>query len=184
MDRLVASILWRRLDEPGHDACRLYAGDGGHALDGTAVFREGGAISRLDYRVRFDDGWRTRDGVIRGWTADRVVEHTIVRAASGWTMDGVAVPELDDLVDLDLGFTPATNLSQIRRIDLAPGASVDVPVAWIDLAEDRLSAMSQHYERLTATTYRYESPTFDYEAVLDVDEHGFVRRYPSLWEAE
>src|SRR5207244_2474062 len=38
----VAAILWRRLDTPGHDACRLERSDAGWELDGTAVFREDG----------------------------------------------------------------------------------------------------------------------------------------------
>ena len=33
-----------------------------------------------------------------------------------WKLNDVPVPELAHCVDLDLGFTPATNLMQLRRL--------------------------------------------------------------------
>ena len=46
-----------------------------------------------------------------------------MRSAAGvWTLDGAAVSGLEACVDLDLGFTPATNLLQIRRLALALGS--------------------------------------------------------------
>ena len=41
----VGAVLWRRLDTPGHDACRLVRNDAGWQLEGTAVFREDGAMA-------------------------------------------------------------------------------------------------------------------------------------------
>jgi len=34
----VSSVLWRRLDTPGHDVCRLEKSDAGWKLEGVAVF--------------------------------------------------------------------------------------------------------------------------------------------------
>jgi len=85
---------------------------------------------------------------------------------------------------LDLGFTPATNLSQLRRIALAEGQAADVPVAWLDVATGSLVALPQRYERRTASTYWYEAPSVGYADLLEVAPSGFVRRYPGLWEAE
>jgi hypothetical protein len=119
----VASILWRRLDAPGHDACRLERNASAWQLDGAAVFRhEGGRIAQLHYRVRCDLHWHTQWGMVRGWLGDSAVELSIARDAHGhWKLNDEAVPDLSHCVDLDLGFTPATNLLQLRRLNLSQG---------------------------------------------------------------
>jgi hypothetical protein len=181
----VAAILWRRLDTPGHDACRLAGSAAGWTLDGTAVFREDGAPARLTYHIACDLAWRTRQGRVHGWLGARPVEFNITRTPTGvWTLNGAVVPGLEPLVDLDLGFTPATNLTQLRRIALAPGQASDVPVAWLDVAAGTLTVLPQRYERRDQAAYWYESPSVDYAGLLEVTETGFVRRYPDLWEAE
>ena len=94
------------------------------------------------------------------------------------------MPHLDDCVDLDLGFTPATNLLQLRRVALACGQAADVPVAWLNAAAGTLERLSQRYERRSARAYWYEAPRFRYAALLDVDPSGFVHRYPGLWQMQ
>jgi uncharacterized protein len=181
----MASIFWRRLDAPGHDACRLEERDAAWVLEGTAVFRENAEPAALEYSVVCDLAWRTRYGQVRGWIGDRPVTLRIEHAEKGvWTVNGAPVRLPAACVDLDLGFTPATNLTQLRRLDLAPGQAADVDVAWWDLGAGTLEVLSQRYERRTAHTYWYESRRFDYRALLEVTPEGFVRRYPGLWEVD
>lgn len=182
---VVARARWRRLDVPGHDVCRLVRHAGGWRLEGTAEFVEGARRARLDYSADCDDVWRTRRAAVRGRLGDRAVARHVGRdEAGGWTLDGVPQPGLERLADLDFGFTPATNLVQLRRIALGIGDAADVTVAWLDAESASLTALAQRYERRSERTYRYESPSTGYEADLEVDEAGFVRRYPGLWEAE
>ena len=180
----VASILWNRLDTPGHDACRLIEKHGGWELEGTAVFAKGGTPARLDYNVACDASWRTRWGRVRGWIGARAVDLYIARTAPGaWTLNGdEALPSMD-CVDLDLGFTPATNLISLRRLDLPVGQRTTTFTAWLDEGAARIELVEQVYRRQAGGAYAYEAPRFQYKAVLDVDPTGFVRRYPTLWEA-
>jgi uncharacterized protein len=178
-------VLWRRLDGPGHDACCLEATPNGWKLDGTAVFRDGEAIARLNYRVACDPEWRTQEGEVAGWLGSEQVRFRARRTtAGGWMLNEAPVPELADCVDLDLGFTPATNAFQIRRIGLAEGQSADVPVAWLDVRAGTLTRLDQRYERRDGATYWYAAPRFKYSAVLQVNAVGLVLVYPGLWEAE
>lgn len=101
-----------------------------------------------------------------------------------WTMNGQVIPHLEGCIDLDLGFTPATNLFQIRRIALRVGEAADVPVARFDERIGVLETLLQRYERRTEDTYWYESPRFGYSALLRVNAVGFVEDYPDLWEVE
>ena len=179
------SICWRRLDPPGHDACRLVTGPDGWQLEGVAVFREAGEPAALRYALTCDAAWQSRRGTIEGCIGSRSLAHHIERTLDGtWRLDGAAVAGLAGCVDLDLGFTPATNLTQLRRVALAVGAGIDVPVAWFDTASGALTRLEQRYERRTATTYWYDAPRFGYRALLTVRDSGFVEDYPALWAAE
>jgi hypothetical protein len=182
---LMASILWRRLDVPGHDACCLRETVDGWCLEGTAVFLQDGAVVRLTYDVACDAAWRTQHGVVEGWIGGRSVSFRIARTADGeWICNNRRASGVEICVDLDLGFTPATNLTQLRRLALNEGQSADAPVAWLDVATGTLEHVAQRYQRRGAASYWYEAPRFDYAALLEVTDSGFVRRYPGLWEAE
>ena len=112
---------------------------------------------------------------------DQAVRHEILRDDLGWRLDGVPVESLKDLVDLDFGFTPATNVLQLKRIRLSRGQKADVPAAWFDLDSVSLIELPQTYERRGDASYWYEAPTVPYRALLEIAPNGFVRFYPGLW---
>ena len=177
--------LWRRLDTRGHDACRLTAVADGWRLEGTAVYRLDREPATLQYRVACDGAWHTREGAVHGWVGGREIAVEVERRGEGqWYLNGVTHPGLEGCVDLDFGFTPATNALQLRRVALGVGASADVPVAWLDVPSGALSRLDQHYRCVAEDAYAYSAPRFGYRAVLEVASSGFVRRYPDLWEAE
>ena len=177
--------LWRRLDTPGHDACLLEPAEGGWRLAGTAVYRLGDAPARLDYHVACDHAWRTVDGAVHGWVGEQAVELTVAHSTEGgWLLNGAPASGLDGCLDLDFGFTPATNALQLRRLALRLGDAAEVPVAWLDVPGGTLTRLDQHYRRTADEAYAYKAPQFDYRAVLEIAPSGFARRYPELWEAE
>jgi len=179
------TILWRRLDTPGHDACRLVDQGVAWRIEGASVFRHETGPAALVYEVECDGDWRTREGTVNGWVGSRQVSMRVTRSSTGlWTLNGQVVPSIQECVDLDLGFTPATNLPQLRRIALQVGQSADVPVAWLDAPFGLLEVLQQRYERRTAETYWNAAPRFDYAALLQVSAVGFVQLYPDLWKAE
>jgi hypothetical protein len=181
----LGSILWRRLDSPGHDACRLEQHGSGWQVDGTAVFQLGRRPAHLSYTAACDVSWRALSGYVRGWIGERTVEFSIERSPGGaWALDGEVMSGLRDCMDLDFGFTPSTNLLQLRRLALDNGQGADAPAAWLDVSTGTLDVLVQRYERRSETTYWYEAPRFNYAEMLEVDHIGFVRRYPSIWEAE
>jgi uncharacterized protein len=181
----IDTILWRRLDAAGHDACRLVQEDAGWRLEGAAAFRHEGFTACLAYEVECDTEWRTQEGVVHGWMGARSFDFRITRTPAGiWMLNSQVVPHVDGCVDLDLGFTPATNLFHLRRVALQIGQAADLPVAWLDLPVGTFDTLHQRYERRTADAYWYEAPRFDYFALLQVSAVGFVEKYPGLWEAE
>jgi hypothetical protein len=179
-----ASILWRRLDVEGHDGCRLLSHGDGFELEGQAVFEHGGEPCCLAYRVCCDGSWLTRAASVNGFLGARGIGYDIERLADGtWTLNGAAQPQAEGLIDVDLNFTPATNLVAIRRFDLAVGAEMLAPAAWLAFPEFKLMRLDQVYRRLDQTRYAYQSPNFGYAEVLETSPAGFVLEYPQLWKA-
>jgi hypothetical protein len=182
------SALWRRLDVPGHDACRFEQTESGYEIAGTAIFPHAGLPALLDYQVECDEAWRTLRGEVRGFLGTRLVEVTVERAPAGeWLLNGQTVAGLQDCVHLDFGFTPATNFAQLRETALRVHQRAAFSVAWLDVPDGpalALQSLPQHYERRSATSYWYESPTVDYAELLELTQEGIIVRYPGLWELE
>src|SRR5204862_1795939 len=110
----------------------LESTDDGWALHGTAVFRHEGLPARLGYRVTCDRAWRARRADVEGWLGTQPVQSRIERLATGgFSLNGVQAANLADCLDVDLGFTPATNLIQLRRLALTAGQSAAAPAAWL-----------------------------------------------------
>jgi hypothetical protein len=159
--------------------------EGGWRLTGTAVLAHAGKACRLDYLIVCDPTWRTVSTLVTGWVGDRTVDLRIgVDPAGRWRLDGAECPGVDGCLDVDLAFSPSTNLLPIRRLALAVGQQGAVAAAWLRFPEFRLERLDQVYRRLDAETYRYESAGGSFVRELTVNAAGLVTRYPGLWEAE
>jgi len=181
------SILWQRFDVPGHDAAVLELEAAGAVIRGMAVFQDEAGPSALSYTVRCNRDWITTVGEIRGWTASRSVEVLVRRTSDGdWTLNGAACPYLAGWVDLDLSFTPATNLLPLSRSGLAVGDEMEVRSAWLEWPVIALKPLVQRYRRDTDAEYFYEANLPDGErftGVLRVAPSGWVLDYSGLWRA-
>ena len=179
-------ILWRRLDLPGLDCARLSAQSGQRRLKGTAVFAHDGRPSCLEYAVTCDSAWHTISARVNGWVGPETVSVELVvdRSSREWRINGDVCDGVAGCADVDLAFTPATNLLPIRRLDLPVGRSADVRAAWLRFPEFKLEPLDQRYHRIRPMTYRYESGAGSFTADLEVNAAGFVTEYPGLWETE
>ena len=137
---------------------------------------------RLDYHVICDSDWSTRSGQVSGWVGDTPIEiHVSVDAAHRWRLNDREYPEVRGCIDLDLNFSPSTNLLPIRRLDLAQGHSAPVRAAWLRFPEFTLEPLEQMYRRIAENAYRYESAGGKFVRELQVNEVGFVTHYPGFW---
>jgi hypothetical protein len=178
-------ILWRWMDRPGHEAARLEQAGAEWRLAGTSVFADEGAPCRLDYLVVCDAQWRTVRARVDGWVGARAVVCEIASDAEGrWRLNGEEVPEVAGCVDVDLNFSPSTNLLPIRRLGLDVGGEGAVSAAWLRFPSFRLERLDQTYRRTGERSYRYESADGAFVRDIQVNEAGLVTRYPDFWEAE
>jgi hypothetical protein len=177
------TLLWRRLDQPGHDAARLVYHEPFWQLGGTAVFLHDGEACRLEYAVVCDAGWQTRHAWVAGWVGLRRIRlDVLVTADRHWHLDGRPQAEVEGCIDVDIAFTPSTNLLPLRRLTLQAGQEAAVRAAWLSFPGFGLEPLDQVYRRTGAGAYRYESGKGAFTADLEVDADGFVRRYGGQWE--
>jgi hypothetical protein len=180
-----ASILWHRIDRPGHESAAVFPREKGWELAGTAVFAHESEPCCLSYVIACDAEWRTRSVEVGGWLATKPVRvDARVDREGVWRVGAGDVAEITGCVDVDLNFSPSTNLLPIRRLNLAVGEEREVRAAWLRFPSFRFEPLEQSYRRLAADRYLYRSAGGRFERELEVDENGFVVRYPDFWEAE
>jgi uncharacterized protein len=178
-------IPWRRLDTPGHESARISSQGSHWHLNGTAVFAHTGQPCRLDYSIICDAEWRTVSGQVAGWVGDDIIDLAIsVGSGRQWLLNETEFPIVTGCTDLDLNFSPSTNLLPIRRLNLAVGEEAAVRAAWLRFPSFTLEPLDQIYRRLDERTYRYESAGGSFVRELQVNDAGFVTLYPGLWQAE
>jgi uncharacterized protein len=176
------AVIWRRLDVPGMDACRFESGSGGWTIGGTAIFLTDGSVARLTYEVACRSDWSTRTATVSGWLGAKNISISLARSATGdWQLNGSAVEGMSHLVDVDLGFTPATNTSAIRRLDVQPGQEVETTSLWLDTSDWLVKPLRQTYRRKSHDVLAYASPEHQYFADITTDAFGVVVDYPELW---
>jgi hypothetical protein len=178
-------ILWRRLDLPGHEVAEITQHRNRWNLAGIALFAYRRQPCRLDYEIECDMSWGTRDVTVRGQIGEAPVSLVLSRGPDdSWLANDVPQPAVQGCIDVDLGFSPSTNLLPIRRLKLDIGASATVRAAWVRFPDLTLEALEQTYTRLAELTYLYESAGGAFMRELTVNGDGFVVDYPGLWRDE
>jgi hypothetical protein len=181
----IESILWRGLALPGHEACRLFSQNSSWHLEGTSVFVHEGRPVRLNYQIVCDAAWQTLSANVEGWLGNTIVGIQIkTDPTRRWWLNEVEQPDIMGCIDIDLNFSPSTNLIPIRRLNLAIGETAEIKAAWLRSPSFNLEPLPQRYHRLDETTYRYESAGGQFVADLKVNRSGFVVDYPGLWQSE
>jgi uncharacterized protein len=178
------TILWQRLDRTGLEACRLTGFESRWVLEGAVLFHQEGEPCRLDYLVACGADWRTLSCDVSGWLGPRDIKIRVdVDDRGRWLLDSEPIDGLGGAVDIDLNFSPSTNLLPIRRLKPEVGERASVKAAWLRFPSFRLEPLEQTYHRLDDSTYRYESAGGSFTRDLTVNEAGLVTFYPDFWQA-
>lgn len=180
----IAGMVWRRLDVPGHESLELFQHPGAWLLHGVVVVAHASA-SALEYEIECDPHWRTSYARIDTLLErDRRSVELARDSTDSWTVNGIPRPDLEGCTDIDLGFSPSTNLLPIRRLALEVESEAEVRAAWVQFPGLTVTVLEQRYRRLHSNTYRYESAGGNFRRDLLVNAHGLVIDYPGLWTAE
>jgi hypothetical protein len=174
---MTQQILWQWLDRPGHEAARVTQG----LLSGTCAFAHDAKPVGLEYEIACDAEWRTTVARVRGWVGERRIDVDIRVDDGTWTMNGNEVEAVRGCIDIDLNFSPITNLLPIRRLNLKIGDAQLVTAAWLRFPSFALEPLAQRYTRVDESHVHYQSLASGFEALLTIDKSGLVLDYPGVW---
>ena len=174
----MTAVLWQASDG-GSEVCVLERVGRGWRMRGTVLTHEAHQPIELRYAVTVDSAWATTD--VDVLVASAGGDPRELAELSGVYSRTEPPSEYSDCVDVDLGFTPATNTLPIRRLGLDIGEEAEFHVAWLVWPELSVRRVLQRYARLAQDRYRYTQDGF--EAELVVDRQGLVLEYEGLWRA-
>src|SRR3712207_376307 len=182
---MIREVMWSAWDGPGLGHLRPAVRGSSVVADGIVLGVEEGQPFRLAYEVRCDAYWRVRAARV-GVPSEPPKVELLSDGEGNWTgPDGRAVTYLKGCEYVDIAETPFTNTLPIRRLDLAPGGSADISVAYFDGAELQPWPEPQRYACLEKEggggLYRFESLDGGFTAALPVDSDDLVLDYPGLF---
>lgn len=154
---------------------------GSRRLRGHTSAVEDGRPYAVRYDVALDDRWRTREVRVDSDTVEGP-RSTVLRSdgAGRWTVDGVAAPFLDGLVDVDLEASACTNTLPVHRLPMPAGEVVPAPAVYVRASDLSVTRLDQTYRRLGDRTFDYTSEGGAFRAVLEYDAAGLVVDYPGI----
>jgi uncharacterized protein len=179
------TLVWRRIDHPGHEWCSLTPHDKGAILQGVVVLQWERLPCNITYVIKCNADWSTRVAILKGTIGPKQISVTIKADRKGhWFYNGELVSSVNGCVDVDLGFSPSTNLLPIRRLELVAGRDTDVTAAWVAFPSLKLKPLHQVYTKIDDHLIHYESADGRFKRDLVVNRLGFILDYPGLWRAE
>jgi hypothetical protein len=170
-------LAWRGLDDEWRaEACTAELGADGLRASGVQL----AAAYRLDYELRTTSDLLTEHLLLELHGAGAGGRLDLRRDPGGtWTANGVVQPHVEGALDCDLAFSPLTNFMPAARLG---GEPADHTMAWVSVPDLAVVRSGQRYEPIGERRVRYVSLDDDFVAELELDEDGFVVRYPALAE--
>jgi hypothetical protein len=183
MNNVQQTILWRRLDLPGLDACYYGRTSAGWRICGAAIFQLEDTPCHIGYAINAQADWTLQSVHVFGTRGRRGIDASIAPSADGaWSLNGALQPGTDGCTDVDLGFTSAGLLATLRRLTLPVGGETSVRVARLLLPDPALAPAAYRFVRLNRASLLVSSSGSAVSTIFSVDEDLAVLSYPGRWE--
>jgi hypothetical protein len=183
---LPATAAWQHGGtRSGFEVTFFHVVDDGHRIDGHTTAVENGQAWVVDYEIFLDQDWVTRSAVVSRRSASGTRSTRLDSDGSGhWHVDGIAIPQLDGCLDVDLESSALTNAFPIHRLGSFSDTSVDAPAAYVRALSPTVSRLEQTYSRSAdvgaGRCYEYAAPAFAFTCTLVYDDTGLVLDYPGI----
>jgi hypothetical protein len=176
-------LVWRGLDGWRAEAVLAELSDGRLTARGTQIGAEPDPY-RLDYELTTGDRFVTERLAVTARSGDGRSTLELVRGDDGgWTANGEPVHDVQGALDCDLGLCPLTNTMPVLRERLLEGGEPkEFVMAWVKVPELTVHRSEQRYEPIDARHVRYVGRHREFVGELELDDEGFVLRYPELAE--
>jgi hypothetical protein len=157
----------------------VYPGPG--RLRGCTSAVEQGRPYAVRYDIALDDRWRTREVRVGSDTVEGQRSAVLLSDGEGhWTVDGVAAPHLDGLVDVDLEASACTNTLPVHRLAMPAGEEIGASAVYVRALDLSVTRLDQTYRRRGDRSFDYVADGGAFRAVLEYDGAGLIVDYPGI----
>jgi len=178
-------FFWASANESGMEHLHFHDTESGYLADAFLLRLLNGHPLRLHYRLVCDKDWRTREVFVQLLSRP---DQEIALQADGkgnWSSQHQPFESLNGCLDIDISATPFTNTLPIRRLNLPPGGSAMIDVAYVAIPDLQVKKVSQRYacreKNANGSIYEYRGLSTGFEAELTMDQDGFVINYPAVF---
>ena len=177
------SLLWSGQFYRSLENCLISIIDSGTEVNSVIVGMYEDKIFRAEYFIKANTNWEVVFCEIKNQFVNETTHFSLQSDGKGnWMMNGEYAQQFSGCIDVDISLTPFTNTLPINRLKLTQKEGHLIKVVYIDILEQQIKSLQQHYARLSETEYKYENVPNDFEAVITIDEVGLVVNYPGLFQ--
>lgn len=176
------SLIWKGVFYHSMENCLVEVADTGVTVQSTIVGHVDDFLYKVDYNLTTSQRWETSSLKLTGRVGNSRKEINLRSDGKGnWWLNDQPASQFAGCTDVDITLTPFTNSLPVNRLDWSKADQV-IKVVYLDILGDRITPVSQKYTRISDSQYKFENVPNDFEALIDVDEGGFVVHYPELFE--
>ncbi|HSR18393.1 MAG TPA: putative glycolipid-binding domain-containing protein [Ignavibacteriaceae bacterium] len=177
------NILWTGREYYSLENCLMTKNHAGSEISSVIIGMYNKEIYRVEYFIKTNEIWETLffELKIQLYNNKNVFSYKS-DGKGNWTLLEKPANEFNGCTDIDIPLTPFTNTLPINRLNLNINESRVIKVIYIDVLNSEIKPVQQKYSRMTEAKYKFENVPNDFEAVITVDESGFVVDYHELFE--
>ena len=179
--------IWRRIGLDGLEHLTLQEIFGGYLANSVLSVEANLGGVTCEYHFDLDARWRTKSFTLKQHQAGEDRTLLIERIAeANWKVDGLARPDLDGCLELDLAVSPFTNTLAIRQLELAPNEEREMTAVYVRIPQLEVVPARQRYQRLDPNEpprrFLYTGLDTQFIEEITVDEYALVESYPRFAE--
>lgn len=179
---MTTELHWRGLENYTTERCIIDADEEDITVMGIISSNESDALS-IVYSIVINTDWEPVLVSLSGNIGEREIDEMYIRTEGNvWLKNEELAEEFADCTFVDISLTPFTNTLPIRNLNLQAGESKTIKVLYFDVIEGDVKALEQQYTCIDKHHYKFENVPNDFEAVITVDDEGYVMDYPGLFE--
>jgi len=176
------NILWAGIEYDSLENCMIKSKESGVEINSVIIGSYKHEIYRVSYLIKTNEHWATVFFELEVQFSDRKLMYSYNCDREGnWTKNGSAIDEFKGCIDIDISLTPFTNSLPINRLKLEINERRQIKVLYIDILNQEIKPVLQNYTRISDVEYKFENVPNDFEAIISIDEDGFVVNYPNLF---
>ena len=176
------NIFWTGREYYSLENCIVNMSNSGSEINSVIIGMYNKNIYRVEYLIKTNENWETIFFELKTQLYDKREIFSCCSDGKGnWIKDGEPANEFNGCIDIDIPLTPFTNTLPINRNKLSVNESKQIKVIYLDILNEQFKPVQHKYTRLSQFRYKYENVPNDFEAVITIDELGFVIDYPELF---